>query len=70
MGLDVGKGCIRFKKSKAVADTRIEEFIEKAMSMLRNGEEFPSPQCSHRLGTMANIGLQPSTAGVIMSRRG
>jgi uncharacterized protein YdhG (YjbR/CyaY superfamily) len=39
-GLDVGKGCIRFKKTKAVADTRIEEFIVKAMSMLRNGEDF------------------------------
>jgi uncharacterized protein YdhG (YjbR/CyaY superfamily) len=39
-GLDVGKGCIRFKKSKAVADTRIEEFIQKAITMLRNSEEF------------------------------
>lgn len=39
-GLDVGKGCIRFKKTKAIADTRIEEFIEKAMSMLRKGEDF------------------------------
>jgi uncharacterized protein YdhG (YjbR/CyaY superfamily) len=39
-GLDVGKGCIRFKKSRAISDTRIEEFIEKAMSMLRNGQDF------------------------------
>ena len=39
-GLDVGKGCIRFKKTKAVSDTRIEEFVEKAMTMLRNGEDF------------------------------
>ena len=39
-GLDVGKGCIRFKKSKAIADTHIEEFIKKAMAMLRNGEDF------------------------------
>lgn len=39
-GLDVGKGCIRFKKSKAVTDTRIEEFIERAMTMLRNGDDF------------------------------
>jgi Domain of unknown function (DU1801) len=39
-GLDVGKGCIRFKKTKAIADTRIEEFIVKAMNMLRKGEEF------------------------------
>lgn len=39
-GLDVGKGCIRFKKSKAVADTRIEEFMKKALVMLRNGENI------------------------------
>lgn len=39
-GLDVGKGCIRFKKTKAVADTRIEEFIVKAVTMLRKGEDF------------------------------
>ena len=39
-GLDVGKGCIRFKKTKAVADTRIEEFIVKAVGMLRKGEDF------------------------------
>jgi len=38
-GLDVGKGCIRFKKTKAVTDTRIEEFIIKAMTMLRRGED-------------------------------
>ena len=39
-GLDVGKGCIRFKKSKAIADTHIEEFIKKAMAMLRKGKDF------------------------------
>ena len=39
-GLDVGKGCIRFKKTKALADTRIEDFIAKAMSMLCKGEDF------------------------------
>jgi uncharacterized protein YdhG (YjbR/CyaY superfamily) len=39
-GLDVGKGCIRFKKTKAIADTRIEEFIKNATDMLRRGEEF------------------------------
>jgi len=27
-GLDCGKSCIRFKKTTAVADTRIEEFIK------------------------------------------
>jgi len=40
VGLDVGKGCIRFKKTKAIADTRIEEFILKAVTMLRKGEDF------------------------------
>jgi uncharacterized protein YdhG (YjbR/CyaY superfamily) len=39
-GLDVGKGCIRFKKTVAVSETRIEEFIKKAMGMLRKGEDF------------------------------
>lgn len=39
-GLNVGKGCIRFTKTKALADTRIEEFIVKAVAMLRNGEDF------------------------------
>jgi uncharacterized protein YdhG (YjbR/CyaY superfamily) len=38
-GLDVGKGCIRFKKTTAVADTRFEEFIKKAVTMLRNGAD-------------------------------
>jgi uncharacterized protein YdhG (YjbR/CyaY superfamily) len=38
-GLDVGKGCIRFKKSTAVANTRIEEFIQKAMALWRKGED-------------------------------
>jgi uncharacterized protein YdhG (YjbR/CyaY superfamily) len=39
-GLDCGKGCIRFRKTVAIADTRIAEFIEKAMSMWRKGEDF------------------------------
>ena len=38
-GLNVGKGCIRFTKTKAIADTRIEEFIQKAVGMLRRGED-------------------------------
>lgn len=38
-GLNVGKGCIRFSKTKAVADTRIEEFIQRAVGMLRRGED-------------------------------
>jgi len=39
-GLDVGKGCIRFKKTKAIADTHIEEFIVKAVGMLRKEEDI------------------------------
>jgi uncharacterized protein YdhG (YjbR/CyaY superfamily) len=39
-GLDVGKGCIRFKKTKVIAETGIEEFIKRAMAMLRKGEDF------------------------------
>lgn len=36
-GLDLGKGCIRFKKSVKVADTRIDEFIEKAIKLWKDG---------------------------------
>lgn len=39
-GLNVGKGCIRFNKSVAVADTRIEEFIRRALDMWRRGEDI------------------------------
>ena len=39
-GLDVGKGCIRFKKTTVVSKTRIEDFIKKAIDMLRNGEDL------------------------------
>lgn len=36
-GLDCGKGCIRFKKSVAVENTRIEAFIERAAELARSG---------------------------------
>lgn len=36
-GLNLGKGCIRFKKSVKVADTRIAEFIEKAVVLWKEG---------------------------------
>jgi len=36
-GLNLGKGCIRFKKSIKVADTRIDEFIEKAVELWKGG---------------------------------
>jgi uncharacterized protein YdhG (YjbR/CyaY superfamily) len=39
-GLDVGKGCIRFNKTVAIADTRIAAFIAKAMAMWRQGEDI------------------------------
>lgn len=39
-GLDIGKGCIRFKRSVAVADTGIEQFIQRAVAMRRDGAEF------------------------------
>ena len=39
-GLDVGKGCIRFSKTVVIADTRIDEFIAKAMTQWRKGEDI------------------------------
>lgn len=38
-GLNVGKGCIRFSKSKEIADTRIDEFIARAVEMWREDED-------------------------------
>lgn len=38
-GLNVGKGCIRFKKSLPLSETRIAEFIEHTIHMWRdNGD--------------------------------
>ena len=39
-GLNLGKGCIRFKKSNDIAETRIDEFIEKIMQMRKEGKDF------------------------------
>jgi len=36
-GLDIGKGCIRFKKSVVIKDTKIDEFIDKAITLWKNG---------------------------------
>lgn len=36
-GLNVGKGCIRFTKTKAIAQTRIDEFIERAINLWKRG---------------------------------
>jgi uncharacterized protein YdhG (YjbR/CyaY superfamily) len=39
-GLNVGKGCIRFTKSVEISDTRIDEFVKRAVEMWENGEDF------------------------------
>lgn len=39
-GLNVGKGCIRFTKTKEIGDTRIREFIERAVDLWRRGEDI------------------------------
>ncbi|GJM35569.1 MAG: hypothetical protein DHS20C18_45700 [Saprospiraceae bacterium] len=39
-GIDVGKGCIRFKQSVVIADTRIDEFVERAIDMWKRGEDI------------------------------
>lgn len=36
-GIDIGKGCIRFKKTVPVSETRIDEFIERAVELWRSG---------------------------------
>jgi len=36
-GLNVGKGCIRFSKTKSVSDTRIDAFIDQAVVLWRAG---------------------------------
>ncbi len=39
-GIDVGKGCIRFKKSGSISDTRIGEFIERAVNLWEQGVDI------------------------------
>ena len=39
-GIDVGKGCIRFKKSTKLEDTRIAEFIGRALDLWKRGEDI------------------------------
>lgn len=38
-GLDLGKGCIRFKKSQIVRETRIGEFIAQTIAAWRAGAD-------------------------------
>lgn len=35
-GIDVGKGCLRFRKSVSIQKTRIKEFIQQAIEMRKN----------------------------------
>lgn len=39
-GLDRGKGCIRFKKSNPVGETRIDEFIARTIELHREGADI------------------------------
>jgi hypothetical protein len=39
-GINVGKGCIRFAKRTSIADTRIGEFIGRAIDMWKCGEDI------------------------------
>ena len=39
-GIDVGKGCIRFKKSVAILDTRIDEFVVRAVTLWNEGVDI------------------------------
>jgi uncharacterized protein YdhG (YjbR/CyaY superfamily) len=40
MGIDVGKGCIRFRKTTSLTDTRVSEFIEKTIQFWREGKDI------------------------------
>ena len=39
-GLGLGKSCVRFGKSVAVAETRIGEFIERALELWKQGADI------------------------------
>ncbi|MFK7771885.1 MAG: iron chaperone [Saprospiraceae bacterium] len=39
-GINLGKGCVRFKKSINIEETRIDEFIEKILEMRKKGKDF------------------------------
>ena len=38
-GIDVGKGCLRFKKSTDLGKLRIEEFIQRTFDLWKKGED-------------------------------
>ena len=39
-GLDVGKGCIRFKKTQAVDEDRIGKFVERTIGLRAEGVDI------------------------------
>ena len=39
-GMDVGKGCIRLKKTTTIADTGLVDFIKQAIAMWRQGDDI------------------------------
>lgn len=39
-GIDVGKGCVRFKKSISLQETNIAAFIEKTIQFWRDGNDI------------------------------
>ncbi len=39
-GLNVGKGCIRFSKTKTVEGSQIDAFIARAIEIWRSGEDI------------------------------
>lgn len=39
-GINIGKSCIRFNKSPSLSSTRIEEFIERAVQLWKQGADI------------------------------
>ena len=39
-GIDVGKGCIRFKKSMPIPESRIEAFLQRTVHLWKQGEDL------------------------------
>ncbi|GAB5524152.1 MAG: hypothetical protein Roseis2KO_20240 [Roseivirga sp.] len=39
-GINVGKGCLRFKKSTVIANTRMDEFIQRAHELWKAGKDI------------------------------
>lgn len=39
-GINVGKGCLRFSKSVVIANTRIDEFIERYFQLWKDGVDI------------------------------